>query len=97
MSINAYLVLESTVAVETDCCCIIKKLSLRPSFRLGGECDGLVHYNSLSAYGAGEFAVNVGAILDFIASAQLEPDVKTTLLEDVIGKRRDDEVRYECM
>ncbi len=97
MSINAYLVLESTVTMKTDCCCIVKKFALRPSFRLGDICDALIDYTSLNAYGAGDFSINVGTIQDFIASTQLEPDVKTALLEDVKGKRRDDEVRYECM
>ncbi len=98
---------------EKDCYKITKKISRNHSFILGGVCDALVDYTSLGAYGDGEFTVKVGAILDFIDSnptseewnselgrnitVPFDPDVKAALLEDVKGKDRDDDVRYECM
>jgi hypothetical protein len=76
-------------------------------------CDALVDYTSLGDEACGEFTVKAGAILDFIDSnptseewdsalgwnikVPFDPDVKAALLEDVKGKDRDDNVRYECM
>jgi hypothetical protein len=99
MSINVYRVLESSFETENDCYKITKKIAMSYSFKLGDICDSLVDYNSLSADGAGEFTVKVGAILDFIDRnhVQLEPETRAALLEDIKGKSRDDEVRYECM
>ncbi len=113
MSISAYRVLESTFKREKDCNRITKKLAPAPSFRLGDMCDDLVDYASLDDDCGGEFSVKAGAILDFIASnpagvdwdykkghpvaVPLDPDVRAALLEDVKGKDRDDDVRYECM
>ncbi len=99
MSINIYRVLESTFETEKNCHKITKKIAMNYSFKLGDICDALVDYNSLSADGAGEFTVKVGAILDFIDlnHVQLEQETKAALLEDVQGKASDDEVRYECM
>ncbi len=113
MSVKAYRVLESTFDTENDCYKITKKIARNHSFILGGVCDALVDYTSLGAYGDGEFTVKAGAILDFIESnptseewdsalgrnilVPLDPDVKASLLEDVKGKDRDDEVRYESM
>ena len=101
------------IETEKDCYTSSKKFSRNHSFILGGECDALVDYTSLGDYGTGEFTVKAGAILDFIASnptseewdsalgrnikAPLDPDVKAALLEDVEGKDRNDDVRYECM
>jgi hypothetical protein len=99
MSVKAYRILESNFETENDCYKITKKISKSYSFKLGDVCDALVDYNSLSSNGDGEFTVNVGAILSFIDRnhLQLEQETKAALLEDVQGKSRDDEVRYECM
>lgn len=113
MSVKAYRVLESTFDMEKDCYKITKKVAVVHSFYLNGVCDALVDYNSLGEEGSGEFTVKAGAILDFLDSnptrevwdheqgrditVPFDPDVKAALLEDVKGKGRDDEVRYECM
>lgn len=113
MSVKAYRVLESTFDKEKNCCKITKKIASSHSFILGGACDALVDYTSLGDEACGEFTVKAGAILDFIASnptseewdnalgrnitVPLDPEVKAALLEDVEGKDRDDDVRYECM
>ena len=113
MSVKAYRVLESTFDKENDCCKITKKIASSHSFYLGGVCDVLVDYTSLGDEACGEFTVKAGTILDFIDSnptceewdnalgrnitVPLDPDVKAALLEDVEGKGRDDDVRYECM
>ncbi len=98
MSVKAYRVLESTFDMEKDCYKITKKIARNHSFILGGVCDALVDYSTLGQEGSGEFTVKAGAILDFIeSSTPIDPDIKAGLLEDVKGKDRDDEVRYECM
>ena len=113
MSVKAYRVLESTFDMENDCYKITKKIARNHSFILGGVCDALVDYSTLGQEGSGEFTVKAGAILDFLDSnptrevwdheqgrditVPFDPDVKAALLEDVKGKDRDDEVRYECM
>lgn len=113
MSVKAYRVLKTAFDMGKDCCKITKKIASSHSFILGGVCDALVDYTSLGDEACGEFTVKAGAILDFIASnptseewdneqgrnisVPLDPDVKKALLEDVEGKDRNDDVRYECM
>lgn len=98
MSIKAYRILESTFDTEKDCYRITNKISRNHSFILGDVCDELVDYSTLGQEGCGEFTVKAGTILDFIESnTSIDPDIKAALLEDVKGKNRDDDVRYECM
>ncbi len=98
MSVKAYRVLKFTFDTEKECYRITKKIALSPSFTLGDICDELVDYSNLGQEGCGEFTVKAGTILDFIeSSTSIGPDIKAALLEDVKGKNRDDDVRYECM
>ena len=98
MSVKVHRILKFTFDMEKDCYKITKKIALCPSFMLGDICDELVDYSTLGREGYGEFTVKAGTILDFIeSSASIDPDIKAALLEDVKGKSRDDDVRYECM